>query len=100
MATHHGFKDGVIDGPEIYGDDERRQSGGAGDLHQARLGIAVGRSGFMVEKAFQKMPYEQRELGALGRPNWAQRGLDIQRQDRGIRACEEALEGFRHARSA
>jgi hypothetical protein len=37
-----------------------------GDQNQARLGVAVGRCGFVVEEALEKMTHEQRRTGCAG----------------------------------
>ena len=81
-------------------DHEGRKAGGEGDLDEAGFGVAVGRSGFVVEEALEKVPDEQRELAALGGVGDAERGLGVEREWLSIGHHKEALKVFRHNRAA
>ena len=92
--------DGVVDRPKIDGNYEAGKAGSKGDLDKTRFGVAVGRSGFVIEEALKKMTDEQRELSALRHTHGTQRGLLVQRERLRIGHGEKTLEAICYGRAA
>ena len=91
---------GVVNGPQIDGNHERRKAGGKGDLDEAGFGVAVGRGGFVIEEALEEVPDEERELAALRGVRDAERGLGVERERPSIGHGEKTLEVVRHSDAA
>jgi hypothetical protein len=72
---------GVVDRPQVHRNHKSRKARCKCDQHQARLGVAVGRSGFVIEKALKKMTNKMRELTSLWLAHIAQSRLRIQGQN-------------------
>ena len=67
----------MIDRVKVQGNHESGNASGQGDEDQPALGIAVGRSGFVVEEALKEVTHKKRELAAVGHTHRAQRSLGI-----------------------
>src|SRR5579859_2961987 len=91
----------VIDGPEIEGYNESGHPGGKCQGHETSFAVAVGRCGFVVEKALEEMADKESELAALRFANRAHCGLDVEGEDGGAGELghEEFMECVSHGRS-
>jgi len=102
MSARRPAREWMVQGPEVYGDNESRQTRRECQLNKAGLSISVRRGGFVVKEPVEEMPYKVGKLATLRFTHRTHRRLHIERENGGPGNLgnKESLETVSHGRSA